>query len=85
MLSLLVKTRLMVLRTILSLFLRILGKFVRIDDQLILFVSFNGKSYSDNPRYLFEYMRERVKNLLIIVLFGLLKSKSRFWGRELLN
>ena len=58
MLSLLVKTRLMVLRTILSLFLRILGKFVRIDDQLILFVSFNGKSYSDNPRYLFEYMRE---------------------------
>ena len=40
MLSLLVKTRLMVLRTILSLFLRILGKFVRIDDQLILFVSY---------------------------------------------
>lgn len=84
MLSLLVKTRLMVLRTILSLFLRILGKFVRIDDQLILFVSFNGKSYSDNPRYLFEYMRESEEFADYRSVWAF-KSKSRFWGRELLN
>lgn len=48
----------MIIKMILSLFLRILGKFVEIDDRLIIFSSFNGKTYSDNPRYLFEYMRD---------------------------
>ena len=58
MISLLVRIRLMIIKMILSLFLRILGKFVEIDDRLIIFSSFNGKTYSDNPRYLFEYMRD---------------------------
>ena len=53
MISLLVRIRLMIIKMILSLFLRILGKFVEIDDRLIIFSSFNGKTYSDNPRYLF--------------------------------
>ena len=58
MISLLVRIRLMIIKMILSLFLRILGKFVEIEDRLIIFSSFNGKTYSDNPRYLFEYMRD---------------------------
>lgn len=52
MLNLLVKMRLLILRKMLSLFLLILGKFVKTDDKLVIFASFNGKAYSDNPRYL---------------------------------
>ncbi|MGL4341557.1 MAG: CDP-glycerol glycerophosphotransferase family protein, partial [Lactococcus lactis] len=58
MLNLLVKMRLLILRKMLSLFLLILGKFVKTDDKLVIFASFNGKAYSDNPRYLFEYLRD---------------------------
>ncbi|GBG94546.1 CDP-glycerol glycerophosphotransferase [Ligilactobacillus salitolerans] len=45
-------------RFMLGLMLRILSVFVREDPKLIIFVSFNGRAYSDNPRYLFEYMRD---------------------------
>lgn len=31
---------------------------MKVDDKLIIFSSFNGKAYSDNPRYLFEYLIE---------------------------
>jgi len=58
MISLVVKIRLIVLGKTLSLFLLILGKVVKVDDKLMIFASFNGKAYSDNPRYLFEYLRD---------------------------
>ena len=48
--------KLYVMRYILALFLRTLALFVRADPKVVLFASFGGKSYSDNPRYLFEYM-----------------------------
>ena len=31
-------------------------KFNKVDNKLILFESFNGKSYADSPRYIYEYM-----------------------------
>lgn len=37
---------------------RLLALFVKVDPEVVLFVSFGGKSYSDNPRYLFEYMQQ---------------------------
>ncbi|KRN81649.1 CDP-glycerol glycerophosphotransferase [Ligilactobacillus acidipiscis] len=37
---------------------RLLALFVKVDPKVVLFVSFGGKSYSDNPRYLFEYMQQ---------------------------
>ncbi|BAV03470.1 teichoic acid biosynthesis protein F [Lactococcus formosensis] len=39
-------------------FLFILGVVFKTNSKIVLFTSFNGKSYSDNPRYLFEYMRD---------------------------
>lgn len=50
--------KLYVLRFILSFLLRIFALFTKVDPKLVLFVSFNGKAYSDNPRYLFEYLRD---------------------------
>ena len=39
-------------------FLFILGVVFKTNSKIVLLTSFNGKSYSDNPRYLFEYMRD---------------------------
>ncbi|WDA67926.1 CDP-glycerol glycerophosphotransferase family protein [Lactococcus lactis] len=58
MISLLIRIKLLLLKKILSFFLLLLGKVVKIDDKLIIFASFSGTSYSDNPRYLFEYLRD---------------------------
>ncbi|WP_195228508.1 CDP-glycerol glycerophosphotransferase family protein [Lactococcus lactis] len=57
MISLLIRIKLLLLKKILSFFLLLLGKVVKIDDKLIIFASFSGTAYSDNPRYLFEYLR----------------------------
>lgn len=48
--------KLYVVRLILYFFVRLLALFVKVDSKTVLFASFGGKSYSDNPRYLFEYM-----------------------------
>lgn len=58
MVSLLIRIKLLLLKKILSFFLLLLGKVVKIDDKLIIFASFSGTAYSDNPRYLFEYLRD---------------------------
>lgn len=58
MISLLIRIKLLLLKKILSFFLLLLGKVVKIDDKLIIFASFSGTAYSDNPRYLFEYLRD---------------------------
>ncbi|WP_106496186.1 CDP-glycerol glycerophosphotransferase family protein [Lentibacillus sp. Marseille-P4043] len=36
----------------------ILGTFMPVDKKLVMFESFHGKQYSDNPRAIFEYMKE---------------------------
>nr|UKS68316.1 CDP-glycerol glycerophosphotransferase family protein [Lactococcus garvieae] len=57
-LILLARLRLFFIRTIMYPFLFILGVVFKTNSNIILLTSFNGKSYSDNPRYLFEYMRD---------------------------
>ena len=57
-LILLARLRLFFIRTIMYPFLFILGVVFKTNSKIILLTSFNGKSYSDNPRYLFEYMRD---------------------------
>nr|WP_270265137.1 CDP-glycerol glycerophosphotransferase family protein [Lactococcus formosensis] len=55
---LIAKIRQIIIRMIMYPFLFILGMLLKTDSKAILFSSFKGKSYSDNPRYLFEYMRD---------------------------
>lgn len=57
-LILLARLRLFFIRTIMYPFLFILGVVFKTNSKIVLLTSFNGKSYSDNPRYLFEYMRD---------------------------
>lgn len=40
----------------LSCFLRILSIFIKVDSDLILFVSYMGKSYNDSPKKIYEYL-----------------------------
>lgn len=46
------------------LFYSILSKFIPVDDKLVIFISFHGRGYSDNPRAIYEAMRkdERFKD-----------------------
>lgn len=39
-----------------SLLLRILGLFIKIDPDLILFISYGGQKYDDSPRVVYEYL-----------------------------
>lgn len=41
---------------VLSALFRVLGLFVKIDKQLIIFNSFGGRKYDDSPKAIFEYM-----------------------------
>ncbi len=45
-------------RRVMSALFRLLGLFVRIDNNLILFSSFAGKKYNDSPKVLFEALRK---------------------------
>lgn len=58
--TILAKVRLVVMRLILYPLLYLLGIFVKVDPKLVIFSSFNGKAYSDNPKYIFEYMKDDV-------------------------
>ena len=33
-------------------------RLVRVDDQLVIFISFHGRGYSDNPRAIYEQMKK---------------------------
>ena len=44
-------------RFVMSFIFRVLGVFVRIDSQLILFVSFMGKGFNDSPEVIYEYIK----------------------------
>lgn len=43
-------------------------KLIKVDDQMVVFLSFHGRGYSDNPRAIYEYMRldERFKDYKFI-------------------
>lgn len=55
--TILAKIRLVLVRGILYPLLYLLGIFVKVDPKLVMFASFNGSAYSDNPKYIFEYMK----------------------------
>lgn len=40
-----------------SLLLRIVGKFIKTEDNLILYVVYGGQRYDDSPRFVYEYMK----------------------------
>ena len=81
---LLARLRLIFIRTIMYPFLFILGVVFKTNSKIVLFTSFNGKSYSDNPRYLFEYMRdsEEFSDYLFIWAF---KKKQAIAGAKTVN
>lgn len=40
-----------------SCILRLIGLFVKVDSNLILFVSYGGRTYNDSPRVVYEYLK----------------------------
>ena len=44
-----------------SFLLKILGLFIKTDNNLILFVSYGGKKFDDSPRVVYEYMKNNEK------------------------
>ncbi len=36
---------------------RVVGCFIKVDDKMVLFVSFMGKGFNDSPKAIFEYMK----------------------------
>ena len=45
-------------------------RFIPIHDQMIMFISFHGRGYSDNPRAIYEEMRrdERFKDYTLSLI-----------------
>lgn len=62
-------------------FLYILGKSLKTDSKVILFSSFKGKSYSGNPRYLFEYIKNS-EEFLDYQLIWAFKKKQALTGAK---
>ena len=48
-------------RVVMSFLLRVLGRFVRTDKNLILFVSFMGMGYNDSPKVIYDYIKSHDK------------------------
>ena len=48
-------------RVVMSFVFRVLGRFIRTDRNLILFVSFMGMGYNDSPKVIYEYIRDHDK------------------------
>ena len=36
---------------------KLVYKFIPVDDKLVIFISFHGRGYSDNPRAIYEEMQ----------------------------
>ena len=47
--------------TIMGFVFRIWGKFIKTDENLVIFVSFMGKNFNDSPKVLYDYMQKNVK------------------------
>ncbi|MDU0402416.1 Teichoic acid poly(glycerol phosphate) polymerase [Lactococcus lactis] len=84
MISLVFKVRLILFRKVLSILLFLLAKIVKVDDKLIIFSSFNGKAYSDNPRYLFEYLRDHEEFASYHFVWAF-KSKQKIEGARVVR
>lgn len=44
-------------RVVMSFIFRFLGLFIKTDDNLVLFVSLMGMSFSDSPKEIYDYMK----------------------------
>lgn len=57
---------------------KLLYRFIKIDDKLVIFISFHGRGYSDNPRAIYEYMisDERFKDYHFVWFIKNYKSKN---------
>ena len=53
-------------------------KFIRVDEKLVIFISFHGRGYSDNPRSIYEAMKkdERFKDYRFIWFIKHHKQKN---------
>lgn len=47
-----------VYRIVLSFVFRLAGLFVKVDENLVLFVSFMGKGFNDSPKVIYDYLQE---------------------------
>lgn len=45
-----------------SFFFRLLGYFIKTDDNLVLYVVYGGQRYDDSPRFIYEYLMKNRKN-----------------------
>lgn len=50
-----------VYRFIMSLVFRVMGKFIKTDENLVLFVSFMGLNFNDSPKAIYDYMQSHLK------------------------
>lgn len=48
-------------RVLMSFVFRVIGLFVRVDDKMVLFVSFMGKGFNDSPKPIYDYMKAHVE------------------------
>ena len=53
---------------IIKILYRLVYRLIRVDDKLVIFISFHGRGYSDNPRAIYEQMKkdERFKDYRFI-------------------
>lgn len=62
---------------ILKCFMFLSNKAFGVEERKIVFISFNGKSYSDNPRAISEKLHEANKNFEIIWIFKNASEKKK--------
>lgn len=55
------KTIYYIYNTFVSLLVKFMGLFIKVDDKIVLFNSFGGKKYDDSPRVIYEYMISQKK------------------------
>ena len=46
---------------IIKILYRLVYRLIRVDDKLVIFISFHGRGYSDNPRAIYEQMKKDEK------------------------
>lgn len=59
-----------------SCFLKFLGLFIKVDDNLVLFVSYGGKKYDDSPKVIYEYMKKTEKYKKFKFVWGFIEPNK---------
>lgn len=59
-----------------SLALRVLGLFVKTDENLVLFVVYGGQRYDDSPRFVYEYMKKHKKYQKYKLVWAFMEPES---------